>query len=30
VRDSFPVTTYKPQDRQAWQAAFDRFHRLSI
>jgi len=29
VRDSFPVTTYKPQDRQAWQAAFDRFHRLS-
>jgi rhamnulokinase len=29
VRDSFPVTTYKPNDRQAWETAFDRFHRLS-
>ena len=29
VRDSFPVTTYKPQDRQAWEAAFGRFHRLT-
>ena len=29
VRNSFPVTTYKPQDRQAWEAAFDRFHQLS-
>jgi rhamnulokinase len=29
VRDSFPVTTYKPRDRQAWDAAFDRFSRLS-
>jgi rhamnulokinase len=29
VRDSFPVTTYTPQDRQAWEAAFERFHQLS-
>lgn len=29
VRDSFPVTTYKPQNRHAWDAAFDRFQRLS-
>ncbi len=29
VRDSFPVTTYKPRDRQAWQEAFDRFRNLS-
>jgi len=29
VRDSFPVTTYVPQDRQAWDAAFDRYCRLS-
>jgi rhamnulokinase len=29
VRDSFPVTTYKPRDRQAWETAFERFHQLS-
>jgi rhamnulokinase len=29
VRDSFPVTTYTPQDRAAWEAAFDRFSQLS-
>jgi len=29
VRDSFPVTTYTPQDRAAWEAAFDRFRQLS-
>jgi rhamnulokinase len=29
VRDSFPVTTYKPRDRQAWEEAFDRFQQLS-
>jgi rhamnulokinase len=29
VRDSFPVTTYHPRDRQAWQDAFERFHQIS-
>jgi rhamnulokinase len=29
VRDSFPVTTYLPRDRQAWEAAFDRYSRLA-
>jgi rhamnulokinase len=29
VRDSFPVTTYTPNNRQAWEEAFDRFHQLS-
>jgi rhamnulokinase len=29
VRDSFPVTTYTPHDRAAWNAAFERFHKLS-
>jgi rhamnulokinase len=29
VRDSFPVTTYTPRDRAAWEAAFERFHQLS-
>jgi len=28
VRDSFPVTTYTPKDRQAWDAAFERFQQL--
>jgi rhamnulokinase len=29
VRDSFPVTTYKPRDRQAWEEAFGRFQQLT-
>jgi len=29
VRDSFPVVTFEPQDRQAWESAFDRFRRLT-
>ena len=29
VADSFPVTTYTPHDRQAWESAFERFHRLT-
>jgi len=29
VRDSFPVTTFVPRDRQAWEAAFDRYCRLA-
>jgi rhamnulokinase len=29
VRDSFPVTTYTPHDRQDWEAAFERYGRLS-
>jgi rhamnulokinase len=28
VRDSFPVTTYTPNDRQAWEEAFVRYRRL--
>jgi rhamnulokinase len=29
VRDSFPVTTYVPRDRQAWESAFERYGQLS-
>jgi rhamnulokinase len=29
VRDSFPVTTYVPRERQAWELAFERFQRLT-
>ncbi len=30
VRDSFPVTTHKPAANSAWDAAYDRFNKLSI
>jgi rhamnulokinase len=28
VRDSFPVTTFTPQNRHVWEAAFERYRRL--
>ena len=30
VRDSFPVTTYTPGDRRAWDEAFARFRKFSV
>jgi len=30
VRESFPVTTYKPEDAATWQTAYERFRRMPM
>ena len=30
VRDSFPIQTYEPQDSDVWQAAYERFQKLTL
>ncbi len=30
VRDSFPIQTYEPQERDIWQAAYERYQQLTL